>query len=63
MTTTEWPPRSGRQIEIPEIDRAEFFTLDDAREAINVAQEELLDRLEAPALNGARQEHLALQPT
>jgi predicted NUDIX family NTP pyrophosphohydrolase len=45
MTTTEWPPRSGRQIDIPEIDRAAFFTLDEARRAINVAQAELLDRL------------------
>ena len=44
-TTTEWPPRSGRQIEIPEIDRVAFFTLEDARRAINVAQAELLDRL------------------
>jgi len=47
MTTTEWPPRSGRQIEIPEIDRVEFFTLDAAKRAINVAQAELLDRLDA----------------
>ena len=46
-TTTEWPPRSGRQIEIPEIDRVAFFTLDDARRAVNVAQVALLDRLAA----------------
>lgn len=46
LTTTEWPPRSGRFIEIPEIDRASFFTLADARHVINVAQAELLDRLE-----------------
>jgi predicted NUDIX family NTP pyrophosphohydrolase len=42
---TEWPPGSGRQIEIPEIDRARFFSIDEARGAINVAQIELLDRL------------------
>jgi predicted NUDIX family NTP pyrophosphohydrolase len=42
---TEWPPRSGRRIEVPEIDRGQFFTLDEARKAINVAQVELLDRL------------------
>ena len=47
MTTTEWPPRSGQHIDIPEVDRAEFFALDEARRAINVAQAELLDRLEA----------------
>ena len=46
-TTTEWPPRSGRQIEIPEIDRVEFFSTNEARRAINVAQAELLDRLHA----------------
>jgi predicted NUDIX family NTP pyrophosphohydrolase len=46
MTTTEWPPRSGKVIEVPEIDRAAFFSLDEGRRAINVAQAELLDRLE-----------------
>jgi predicted NUDIX family NTP pyrophosphohydrolase len=46
-TLTEWPPRSGRQIDIPEIDRAAFFSIDEARRAINVAQAELLDRLTA----------------
>ena len=47
MTTTEWPPRSGRQIEIPEIDRGQFFSLEDAKRAINVGQVALLDRLVA----------------
>jgi predicted NUDIX family NTP pyrophosphohydrolase len=42
----EWPPRSGRRIEVPEVDRAEWFGLDQAREKINVAQAELLDRLQ-----------------
>ena len=42
----EWPPRSGRSIEIPEVDRAEWFRLDAAREKINVGQVPLLDRLE-----------------
>jgi predicted NUDIX family NTP pyrophosphohydrolase len=44
--TTEWPPRSGKRIEVPEIDRCEFFSLAAARRVINVAQVELLDRLE-----------------
>jgi predicted NUDIX family NTP pyrophosphohydrolase len=44
-TRTEWPPRSRRFIEIPELDRAQFFSLSEARRAINVAQAELLDRL------------------
>jgi predicted NUDIX family NTP pyrophosphohydrolase len=42
----EWPPQSGRMIEIPEVDRAEWFGLDAAREKINPAQAELIDRLE-----------------
>ena len=41
----EWPPRSGKMLEIPEVDRAEWFTLSDAREKMNPAQVELLDRL------------------
>ena len=44
-TTTEWPPRSGRVISIPELDRVRFFPLPDARVAINVAQVEFIDRL------------------
>ena len=44
-TDIEWPPRSGRRIEIPEIDRVAFFSIDQGREAINIAQAELLDRL------------------
>ena len=43
--TMEWPPRSGRQQEFPEIDRAEWFTLDAARAKLVAAQVELLDRL------------------
>ncbi len=45
VTSTEWPPRSGRMIEIPEIDRVGFFSLDAARTAINRGQVLLLDRL------------------
>jgi len=45
VTSTEWPPRSGRMIEIPEIDRVCFFSLDAARNVINRGQVLLLDRL------------------
>ena len=44
--TVEWPPRSGKRIEIPEVDRAEFFDLPTARLKINPAQAALLDELE-----------------
>jgi predicted NUDIX family NTP pyrophosphohydrolase len=43
--TIEWPPRSGRRQEFPEIDRAGWFTLDAARVKILAAQAPLLDRL------------------
>lgn len=45
--TMEWPPRSGVEREFPEVDRAEWFGLEQAREKINPAQAELLDRLAA----------------
>ena len=41
----EWPPRSGRQTEFPEIDRAGWFGVEEAREKLNAAQTEFLDRL------------------
>jgi predicted NUDIX family NTP pyrophosphohydrolase len=41
----QWPPKSGQTITIPEIDRAEFFTLKEAREKIIPAQFELLEKL------------------
>jgi predicted NUDIX family NTP pyrophosphohydrolase len=41
----EWPPRSGQMREFPEVDRAEWFGLPDARERINSAQAAFLDRL------------------
>ncbi len=38
----EWPPRSGRQIEFPEVDRGRWFTLQEANEYILKAQAPLL---------------------
>ena len=43
----EWPPKSGRIQSYPEVDRFEFFTLPAARDKINPAQIELLERLHA----------------
>jgi predicted NUDIX family NTP pyrophosphohydrolase len=42
----EWPPRSGRMRDFPEVDRAQWFPLPEARERINPGQVPLLDRLE-----------------
>jgi predicted NUDIX family NTP pyrophosphohydrolase len=41
----EWPPRSGRRQQFPEVDRAEWFDPEAAKEKINPAQAELIDRL------------------
>lgn len=41
----EWPPRSGRKVAFPEIDRAEFLDIATARRRIIPAQEPFLDRL------------------
>ena len=43
--TMEWPPRSGQEVEFPEIDRAGWFGVDAAREKLVAAQAEFLDRL------------------
>jgi predicted NUDIX family NTP pyrophosphohydrolase len=43
----EWPPRSGRRQHFPEVDRAAWFSLAEARRRILPAQAPLLDRLEA----------------
>ncbi len=42
----EFPRGSGRMAEFPEIDRAEFFSPDEARNKINPAQAALIDALE-----------------
>lgn len=44
--TMEWPPRSGKRQEFPEVDRAEFFSLETAQQKINPAQAEFISRLE-----------------
>ena len=47
----EWPPRSGRTQTFPEVDRAAWFGLAEARVKLNPAQVAFIDRLEA--LRGA----------
>jgi predicted NUDIX family NTP pyrophosphohydrolase len=43
--TMEWPPRSGRRQEFPEVDRAAWFGPDAARQKLNPAQAAFVDRL------------------
>jgi len=45
--TMEWPPRSGRRQDFPEVDRVEWFGLEEAGVRIVKGQREFLDRLAA----------------
>ena len=45
MFTMEWPSKSGRQMEFPEIDQAGWFDLETARKKIKTGQEALIDEL------------------
>ena len=42
----EWPPRSGKMQAFPEVDRAEFFSIEEASRKIKPAQKDFLDRLQ-----------------
>ncbi|NLG64085.1 MAG: NUDIX domain-containing protein [Actinobacteria bacterium] len=50
----EWPPRSGRTVHFPEVDRAAFFDLPAARRVILSAQEPFLDALLSVLETGAQ---------
>jgi predicted NUDIX family NTP pyrophosphohydrolase len=54
LFTMEWPPRSGQQMQFPEVDRAEFFDLQTARKKIRAGQEALLDELETHLNNDGK---------
>jgi predicted NUDIX family NTP pyrophosphohydrolase len=41
----EWPPRSKKRLEIPEVDRGDWFSIGEARDRILNGQRPLLDRL------------------
>jgi predicted NUDIX family NTP pyrophosphohydrolase len=45
MFSIEWPPKSGKMQEFPEVDRAGWFSLEEARERILKGQSGFLDRL------------------
>jgi predicted NUDIX family NTP pyrophosphohydrolase len=50
----EWPPRSGTQQRFPEVDQASFFSVNEAKEKLNAAQVELVNRLERLILSDRR---------
>jgi len=52
MFKMEWPPRSGKMQNFPEVDEACFFSLDEARRKLKETQTPFLDRLQAALANG-----------
>lgn len=52
----EWPPRTGRRMRIPEVDRVAWFGLDEARRRFHPAQAAFVDRLQE-ALEATRSDH------
>jgi predicted NUDIX family NTP pyrophosphohydrolase len=50
--TMEWPPRSGKFRSFPEVDRAEWFAIAEAKERILQSQRGLLEQLEAAIEKG-----------
>lgn len=53
LFSTEWPPRSGKMQQFPEVDRGGWFTLDEARAKILPGQRGFLEQLETIAGNDA----------
>lgn len=47
LVELEWPPRSGKKLSFPEVDRVAFFPIAAARSKLNPAQAAFLDRLVA----------------
>jgi predicted NUDIX family NTP pyrophosphohydrolase len=45
VISIEWPPKSGKTIEIPEVDRAEWVSLDKASVKLHTGQDILIQRL------------------
>ena len=46
LVEVPWPPRSGRTLMVPELDRAAWFAPDEARRLVVTAQAAFVDRLE-----------------
>lgn len=45
IVEVEWPPRSGKKISVPEVDKGEWFSIDVAKQKINSSQVPLIDEL------------------
>ncbi len=45
MVELQWPPKSGKTLRFPEVDKVEFFEIEEAKKKIKEAQIPLMDRL------------------
>lgn len=52
----EWPPRSGRMTKFPELDKAGWFSFDDAKVMINERQKKLVEELNKMIVTEARKD-------
>ncbi|MDR6458118.1 putative NUDIX family NTP pyrophosphohydrolase [Chryseobacterium vietnamense] len=43
----EWPPKSGKILEVPEVDQWEWFSSEEAQKRINTAQKDFITELES----------------
>jgi predicted NUDIX family NTP pyrophosphohydrolase len=61
----EWPPKSGKMVDFPEVDRVEYFELPTAKRKINPAQAALLTELESHpgGAEKAREKTLRMDPS
>jgi predicted NUDIX family NTP pyrophosphohydrolase len=50
MFSLEWPPHSGRMAQFPEVDRAAWYSIDEALEKINKGQKPIVAALKASAI-------------
>jgi predicted NUDIX family NTP pyrophosphohydrolase len=55
MFTLEWPPRTGRIVEFPEVDRAAWYSIDEAFMKISKGQKPIIAALEASVVRLGRQ--------
>lgn len=51
LITIEWPPRSGSQLEIPEVDQAQWFKLTEAETKLHKGQVEVVSRIRTVLTN------------
>jgi predicted NUDIX family NTP pyrophosphohydrolase len=58
----DWPPHSGKKLSIPEVDRAQWFSLDDARLKLHLGQRPIIEALAKLVPTGVKRQSSPLKP-